>query len=54
MRKYRIENGLSQEDLGRLIGVNESTIFSWEKGEHKPLSIKLKLLEKLICHEELS
>lgn len=44
MKKYRLENGLSQEDLGKLIGVNESTIYSWEKGEHKPMKSKITLV----------
>lgn len=54
MKKYRIENGVSQEDLGKLVGVNESTIFSWEKEEHRPLPSKLKLLEGILNVKELS
>ena len=48
MKRYRMENGVSQEDLGKLVGVNESTVFNWEKGYHKPFASKLKLLEKII------
>lgn len=54
MKKYRIENGLSQEDLGKLIGVNESTIYAWEKGQHKPMRRKLRLLENVMYQQELS
>ena len=48
MKRYRMENGVSQEDLGKLVGVNESTVFNWEKGYHKPFASKLTLLEKII------
>ena len=54
IKKYRIEHGLSQEDLADKIGVNESTIFSWEKGNHAPLPSKKKLLEELLNQKELS
>ena len=54
MKKYRIENGLSQEDLAKKVGVNESTIFSWEKDLHVPFPKKLKLLEEILKPKELS
>jgi len=53
IRKYRVENGLSQQDLAKLLNVNESTVFHWENGGHKPLPSKLKLLEKIIQQREL-
>ena len=48
MKRFRMENGISQENLGKLVGVNESTIFSWENGYHKPFARKLRLLENII------
>jgi len=54
IKKYRIEHGLSQEDLANKMGVNESTIFSWEKGNHTPLSSKKKIIEKLLNQKEPS
>jgi len=54
MKKYRFENGLSQEDLARKIGVNESTIFHWEKGDCRPMGKKLRLLENVMYLKELS
>ena len=54
IKKYRIEQGLSQEEFAKKIGVNESTVFSWEKGEHKPLPSKRKLLTELLTTKELS
>lgn len=54
MKKYRIENGLSQEEFAKKMGVDESTVFHWEKGTHVPLTSKLKILEKMFNHKELS
>ena len=41
---YRFTHGLSQEKFAKLIGVDETTVAKWERGEHKPSK---KLLEKL-------
>ncbi len=54
IRKFRIENGVTQEKLAEMIGVNESTIFSWEGNKHTPFSKKLKLLEEKMNQKELS
>lgn len=54
IKKYRIENGLSQEELAKKLGVNESTVFHWEKGTHIPFTSKLKILEKMFNQKELS
>jgi DNA-binding XRE family transcriptional regulator len=54
MRKYRIENGISQEALANMVGVNETTILSWERNTHKPFPKKLKLLEEIINPKEPS
>jgi len=48
IKNYRIENGLSQEELGKLLNVNESTVFHWEKNTHIPLSKKRQMLDRLI------
>ena len=36
IKEYRYLNGLSQEQLAYQLGVNESTIFHYENGKHKP------------------
>ncbi|WPV67565.1 helix-turn-helix transcriptional regulator [Chitinophaga sp. LS1] len=36
IKYYRYVNGFSQEDLAKNLGVNESTVFHYEKGTHKP------------------
>ncbi|MCB9064118.1 MAG: transcriptional regulator [Chitinophagales bacterium] len=46
--KYRTEYGLSHKKLGKIIGVDASTISSWERGIHKPNNDKLRLLESII------
>lgn len=35
-KKLRLEAGLTQDDLVRLIGVTSSTIRRWERGEAEP------------------
>jgi len=42
---FRRIHGLSQKKLASLIGIDSTTIGSWERGEHKPSS---GLLEKLL------
>jgi len=44
IRKWRLEQGLFQRDLAKMIGVDEMTIVNWEKGRTKPTK---KNLEKL-------
>jgi transcriptional regulator with XRE-family HTH domain len=44
LQYFRKLSGLSQEKLAALLQVDESTIASWERGEHKPIK---KLLNKL-------
>jgi transcriptional regulator with XRE-family HTH domain len=48
IKQYRTEKGITQEALGRLLLVNESTIFHWEKNIHLPSPTKLKSLENLL------
>ena len=41
--------GLSQEQLGQKLGVDESTIAGWERGETKPVGSYRKLLEDFVA-----
>jgi DNA-binding XRE family transcriptional regulator len=44
---YRYMRGITQEELAKELGVNESTVFHYEKGTHKPVrktSLKLQAL----------
>jgi len=36
MRQDRIESGLDQESLAEVLGLNPSTISSWENGKRTP------------------
>nr|DAQ32510.1 MAG TPA: Helix-turn-helix XRE-family like protein [Caudoviricetes sp.] len=44
IRKYRIEKGLSQRELGELVGMTQQQIAQYENGKRKP---KLETLDKL-------
>jgi transcriptional regulator with XRE-family HTH domain len=45
---YRRLHGLRQENLARQLGVDPSTLASWEKGSHKPMGKHRKRLEGLL------
>jgi transcriptional regulator with XRE-family HTH domain len=45
---YRRFHGLRQEDLARQLGVDPSTLASWEKGSHDPMGKHRKSLEILL------
>jgi predicted transcriptional regulator len=47
IRKWRMEKGLFQKDLARMIGVAEMTLFNREKGKTKPRHSKLKKLRTI-------
>ena len=36
IRKLRLENSMSQNDLGKQIGVPQTTLSGWERGEGCP------------------
>jgi DNA-binding transcriptional regulator YiaG len=48
IRQYRYEHGLSHKALGKLFGVDASTIGSWESGESNPNFEALEKIEGLI------
>ena len=54
IKMYRLEKGISQKKLAKMVGVDESTILSWEVGKHFPLPQKLKLLKRIITQIEPS
>lgn len=57
--ELRTEKGLSQSELGKILGVSNKAVSKWETGEAKPRSGKLALLaetlgvtvEELLCGE---
>jgi len=48
IRKWRLERGLFQRDLAKLIGVDEMTIVNWEKGRTKPIKKNFERLKTLL------
>lgn len=51
VREVRAGLGLSQLDLGRILGVHDQTIWRWEKGRFSPTVFQKALL--LVCREAL-
>ena len=48
IKELRIKNGLTQEELGKYIGVQKSAIRKYEKGEVKNIkSSSIKILSKI-------
>lgn len=52
IRNYRYLNGLTQEDLAKELGVNESTVFHYEKGRHKPSFNICQVMMKMMAINE--
>jgi transcriptional regulator with XRE-family HTH domain len=48
IKKWRLERGLFQRNLAKLIGVDEMTIVNWEKGRTKPTKKNLEQLQKIL------
>lgn len=50
IQKYRLASGLSQSQLGKLLGVPQGTVGNWERGLREPsLDTIRKLAEALNC-----
>ena len=54
IKKYRVENGMSQEQMAKIVGLGEGTLRSWELNKHIPISSKQKILAQLLNQKELS
>jgi len=48
LRSHRKRLGLSRKKLATLLGIDQSTVASWERGEHRPTSRSLKLIERFL------
>ncbi|MCM1231100.1 MAG: helix-turn-helix domain-containing protein [Ruminococcus flavefaciens] len=54
LKYFRLENGYSQEEFARLIGVNRSNISRYENGETVPdmfKGVKIAALMGITCEE---
>jgi putative transcriptional regulator len=45
VKSIREDLGLTQAQFGALVGVDQSTVSNWEKGETKPRGPALKMIE---------
>jgi len=52
VREVRSELGLTQADLGRMLGVHDQTIWRWEKGQFPPTPLQSSLLH--VCQTVLA
>ena len=48
IRKWRLEQGLFQRELAKMIGVDEMTIVNWEKGRTKPIKGNLERIRAIM------
>lgn len=48
IQKYRWVHGLTQKKLAAQLGIDQTTLAGWEKGEHRPTKILFITLTKLI------
>lgn len=53
LKRLRVSVGLTQEQLARSLGIDESTIAGWERGESLPVGAYRKLLEAFITGDGL-
>jgi transcriptional regulator with XRE-family HTH domain len=47
LKKYRIDNGLSMERMGELVGVQKATVWKWERGVATPRPAHLAKIRDL-------
>jgi DNA-binding transcriptional regulator YiaG len=52
-KRVRCTLGLTQEQLAQNLGIDESTIAGWERGENAPVGAYRKLLENFITGDGL-
>lgn len=52
LRRYRREKGYTQAELAKALGVDQSAVCRWERGELKPAPSKLCKLIELLGHNE--
>ena len=53
IKKYRFENGFTQEVLAQKLGVNESTVFHYERNIHSPQPQIIDKLNTLIIQNPI-
>lgn len=51
LKELRLEQGLTQKDLAKILQTTDDSIFSWEKGRSQP---SLEFLAKICVYFEVS
>lgn len=52
--RLRAKLNISQEELGKLLGVSLASVSRWERGEHEPTAIVKIKLEDLFKDNDLN
>lgn len=48
IRKRRLDLGLLQKDVAKIIGCDETSVLNWEKGYNSPRSDKMASIERFL------
>jgi DNA-binding XRE family transcriptional regulator len=48
IKKWRLEQGLIQRDMAKMIGVDEMSIVNWETGKTEPRKMNLEKLKAIL------
>ena len=48
IRHRRLDLGLKQKDVAKIIGCDETSVLNWEKGYNSPRSDKMVSIEKIL------
>ncbi len=48
IKQYRFQHGLTQHDVGCLLGVSQKTVSRWENGENRPSIVQQKQFRDLL------
>jgi len=48
LREYRRVHGQSQNKLASLLGIDQTTLAGWERGEHRPTKILLDKINPIL------
>lgn len=43
-----MEQGLSQKEFAKMVGVDEMTVVNWETGKTRPVPMNIKRLSKIM------
>ena len=53
IKQYRVTHGLSHKEMGKFLGVNASTVGSWERNKNSPQNKTLRKLLQLFADRSI-